>query len=328
MRARGGLADDDAWTKRPRALAAAMLGSLALFAAAIALTHRRPSSDAAEPVVIWMGMRSDGRCGREFGTEALASTTCGRGAPCCSSHGWCGASEEYCSPTLGCQSGCWPKDHPREAELRGSGSARSARRHADGDDDYADDATDPDYAADHHDDQYDGYEDDDDDDDDDGSSHERYGGRYGGGRYGGGGYGDEDYDYEGGHGGYGRDGGYAGSHDYYDRYPGDAVPADHKTVARKRGGGHGYGAYEAHGEAAEGRGDGDAGYVADGEAADDGLFAPEHPEELAPVDPDGEVRRLRPEDDGAAGAAGGDWAGVGQGGAEHDWDEGGDAPRG
>ena len=94
---------------------------------------------------IWMGIRSDDRCGRDFGTDHVQHTTCGKGS-CCSSHGWCGTtapqhrpstsprpdqprrplhpaprpparrprtrrrcgtSEEYCSVALGCQSGCW-----------------------------------------------------------------------------------------------------------------------------------------------------------------------------------------------------------------------------
>ena len=49
-----------------------------------------------------MGMRSDSRCGRDYGTEYVKDTTCGKGS-CCSSHGWCGTTEEYCSVALGCQ---------------------------------------------------------------------------------------------------------------------------------------------------------------------------------------------------------------------------------
>ena len=95
-----------------------------------------------------MGIRSDDRCGRDFGTDHVQHTTCGKGS-CCSSHGWCGTtapqhrpstsprpdqprrplhpaprpparrprtrrrcgtSEEYCSVALGCQNGCWPAD--------------------------------------------------------------------------------------------------------------------------------------------------------------------------------------------------------------------------
>ena len=56
-------------------------------------------------VWVWFGMRSDGRCGRDFGTEQAQLTVCGKGE-CCSSHGWCGKGEEYCSVALGCQSGC------------------------------------------------------------------------------------------------------------------------------------------------------------------------------------------------------------------------------
>mmetsp|Transcript_9396 Transcript_9396/g.25571 ORF Transcript_9396/g.25571 Transcript_9396/m.25571 type:complete len:228 (+) Transcript_9396:136-819(+) len=104
---------DNPWSKRPRTVVAGLLITLAVFAYLVRLSQH----DDENVVWIWMGIRSDGRCGRDFGTESLSSTTCGRGNPCCSSHGWCGSSEEYCSPTLGCQSGCWPAEHPRETEL-------------------------------------------------------------------------------------------------------------------------------------------------------------------------------------------------------------------
>ena len=54
---------------------------------------------------VWFGIRSDGRCGRDFLTSWGSETTCGYGS-CCSSHGWCGVGEEYCSVAMGCQSGC------------------------------------------------------------------------------------------------------------------------------------------------------------------------------------------------------------------------------
>ena len=104
---------------------------------------------------IWMGIRSDDRCGRDFGTDHVQHTTCGKGS-CCSSHGWCGTtapqhrpstsprpdqprrplhpaprpparrprtrrrcgtSEEYCSVALGCQSGCWKVDAEEQQRI-------------------------------------------------------------------------------------------------------------------------------------------------------------------------------------------------------------------
>ena len=50
------------------------------------------------------GMRSDARCGRDFLTDWGSESTCAKGQ-CCSSHGWCGHGEEYCSVSLGCQKG-------------------------------------------------------------------------------------------------------------------------------------------------------------------------------------------------------------------------------
>ena len=72
-----------------------------------ALTRRQrhshaPRTGRCAAVWIWMGMRSDSRCGRDYGTEYVKDTTCGKGS-CCSSHGWCGTTEEYCSVALGCQ---------------------------------------------------------------------------------------------------------------------------------------------------------------------------------------------------------------------------------
>ena len=75
-------------------------------------------------------MRSDSRCGRDFGTEHAKETTCGKGS-CCSSHGWCGTTEEYCSVALGCQSGCWPDERTEEQKAE----AAEGGQHYD-DDDY------------------------------------------------------------------------------------------------------------------------------------------------------------------------------------------------
>ena len=47
---------------------------------------------------IWMGIRSDDRCGRDFGTDHVQHTTCGKGS-CCSSHGWCGTTDRQHRPS-------------------------------------------------------------------------------------------------------------------------------------------------------------------------------------------------------------------------------------
>ena len=47
---------------------------------------------------IWMGIRSDDRCGRDFGTDHVQHTTCGKGS-CCSSHGWCGTTAPQHRPS-------------------------------------------------------------------------------------------------------------------------------------------------------------------------------------------------------------------------------------
>jgi hypothetical protein len=65
-------------------------------------------------VFVWFGMRSDGRCGRDFTSDWSSETFCGKGH-CCSSHGWCGHGEEYCSVALGCQSNCWPASSDEKA---------------------------------------------------------------------------------------------------------------------------------------------------------------------------------------------------------------------
>jgi hypothetical protein len=191
---------DSPWTRRPRALAAAMLVTFALFAYTVHVTHREDE----EAVWIWMGMRSDGRCGREFGTDHITETKCGKGSPCCSSHGWCGASEEYCSPTLGCQSGCWDKDHPRELELNKGKSDTDYEHH---DDDYAGDEWD----AMHNDSGYDEGWDDDYEDYDGHYPSRGYRGRYGGHRY------NDDYDDD-------YDDDDYGQYVDHDRYPDDDDP--------------------------------------------------------------------------------------------------------
>lgn len=56
------------------------------------------ASDLASPP------RSDGRCGKDFN-----DATCdpkGPYGPCCSSHGYCGKTDDHCLVSNGCQSGC------------------------------------------------------------------------------------------------------------------------------------------------------------------------------------------------------------------------------
>lgn len=81
---------------------------------------RRPRGDARADgsvrvpapaeAFVWFGIRSDGRCGRDFD-----DTMCGKGH-CCSSHGWCGHGDEYCSVSMGCQNGCAPASAEDEAK--------------------------------------------------------------------------------------------------------------------------------------------------------------------------------------------------------------------
>lgn len=94
---------------RPRTLVGAVLGTMLFFLAFV--RHYEHVNDETA-IFVWFGMRSDGRCGRDFATDSDAETTCGKGQ-CCSAHGWCGHGEEYCSPALGCQNGCWPADPSR-----------------------------------------------------------------------------------------------------------------------------------------------------------------------------------------------------------------------
>lgn len=102
---------------RPRTLTAALAGTAICFAAFV--RHYEHVNDDSV-VFVWFGMRSDGRCGRDFGADSAAETKCGKGQ-CCSAHGWCGHGEEYCSVALGCQNGCWPADPSRANDDVGHG---------------------------------------------------------------------------------------------------------------------------------------------------------------------------------------------------------------
>ena len=115
--------------KRPRTLVAAFLGTFICFLFFVHHYAQTNGSDS-DTVWIWFGMRSDGRCGRDFGTDYVKETKCG-GEGCCSSHGWCGHGEEYCSVALGCQSGCWPDERTEEQKAE----AAEGGQHYD-DDDY------------------------------------------------------------------------------------------------------------------------------------------------------------------------------------------------
>jgi len=98
--------------KRPQILIAALAGSFVAFGTFVTHFYHREES----VVWIWMGIRSDDRCGRDYGTDYIKETTCGKGS-CCSSHGWCGISEEYCSVALGCQNGCWAVDEEEQKKI-------------------------------------------------------------------------------------------------------------------------------------------------------------------------------------------------------------------
>ena len=79
-------------SKRPRTFIAALIGTWVAF---MWLVNRYYHKDEST-VWIWMGIRSDDRCGRDFGTDHVQHTTCGKGS-CCSSHGWCGTTaRQYC----------------------------------------------------------------------------------------------------------------------------------------------------------------------------------------------------------------------------------------
>lgn len=91
------------WGRRPRVVAATAVGTLAAYSWFLYLYTRTPEENSTS---IWFGVRADGRCGTTFKTDWVENPKCGRGH-CCSSHGWCGHGEEYCSVTQGCQNGCW-----------------------------------------------------------------------------------------------------------------------------------------------------------------------------------------------------------------------------
>ena len=100
---------------------------------------------------VWFGIRSDGRCGRDFLTEWGHETGCGKGH-CCSSHGWCGDGEDYCTVSMGCQNGCWPASKQEEAK-----HAADTGGHGEGapdDDEYMDRMNHYRYDEDHHDHDY------------------------------------------------------------------------------------------------------------------------------------------------------------------------------
>jgi hypothetical protein len=97
-------------SRRPRVLAGSVAGTLAFYVFFL-YTYTREKDDSVTKE--WWGIRSDGRCGPSFATEWNKSPLCGKGE-CCSSHGWCGRGEEYCSKTQGCVSGCWDRDMEEE----------------------------------------------------------------------------------------------------------------------------------------------------------------------------------------------------------------------
>jgi len=99
--------------KRPRILYAAVLGTFICFV--LFVRHYMEASDDSV-IWIWFGIRSDGRCGRDYGSDSFKETKCGHGM-CCSSHGWCGFGEDYCSVALGCQSGCDPVDEDEQKRI-------------------------------------------------------------------------------------------------------------------------------------------------------------------------------------------------------------------
>ncbi|ORY71493.1 uncharacterized protein BCR38DRAFT_404575 [Pseudomassariella vexata] len=51
----------------------------------------------------WTATTPDGTCGNEKAGDNKAFT-CTRELPCCSSYGYCGASDAYCLSSTGCQS--------------------------------------------------------------------------------------------------------------------------------------------------------------------------------------------------------------------------------
>ena len=65
-------------SKRPRTFVAALIGTWVAF---MWLVNRYYHKDEST-VWIWMGIRSDDRCGRDFGTDHVQHTTCGKGSCC------------------------------------------------------------------------------------------------------------------------------------------------------------------------------------------------------------------------------------------------------
>ena len=119
---------------KPRILFGTAVGTMLCFVLFIKY-YSSYTNDA--DVWVWFGMRSDGRCGKDFGTEWAASTTCGKGH-CCSSHGWCGHGEEYCSVALGCQSGCYAATEEEEKAAERKANELHHATHAGADDDMED----------------------------------------------------------------------------------------------------------------------------------------------------------------------------------------------
>jgi len=125
--------------KKPHLLVGTMMGTLAAYVAFF--RHYTAIADDSETWV-WFGIRSDGRCGRDFAHEATSflnsggDTMCGKGQ-CCSSHGWCGHGEEYCSVSMGCQSNCWPANAAETAKRDADASYRE-QAHDPDDDEYMD----------------------------------------------------------------------------------------------------------------------------------------------------------------------------------------------
>jgi len=121
------------FSRKPRVLVGTFAGTIASYL--FFFHHYTHEQDDDEAVRVWFGMRGDGRCGRDFTSEWMGETRCGKGQ-CCSSHGWCGKGEEYCSVALGCQSGCWPG-----TAASTEGDVGQASAHAEGapdDDEYVD----------------------------------------------------------------------------------------------------------------------------------------------------------------------------------------------
>jgi len=125
--------------QKPHLLVGTVVGTLAAYVAFF--RHYTALADDSETWV-WFGIRSDGRCGRDFAHEGTSflnaggDTMCGRGQ-CCSSHGWCGHGEEYCSVSMGCQSNCWAASDADKAK-RDADDRDREHAHDPDDDEYAD----------------------------------------------------------------------------------------------------------------------------------------------------------------------------------------------